>query len=247
MNQVSPAEWYRTVELGNGVTLIEEPYIVPFCRCNMFHVQGRDMSILVDTGMGLVSLREHVPLLNEGLVAAVASHAHFDHIGCHDEFEERWIHGAEADILANPTPQNTLADPYVTQMRMELFTALPSEPFDPDTYNVPAAPSTALLTDGQIIDLGDRQLEVIHTPGHSPGGIGLWEDATGIFIAGDIVYDGELVEDTYHSNMDDYIASMERLLKLPVTVVHAGHFPSFGPERYREIIENWLRERTQRV
>lgn len=246
MKQVSAQEWYRTVELGDGITLIEEPYIVPFCRCNMFHVQGRDVSILVDTGMGLVGLREQVPLLNRGPLVAVASHAHFDHIGCHDEFEERWIHGAEADILTSPTPENTLAIPYVTEMRMELFTALPPKPFDPDLYNVPAAPPTALLTDGQIIDLGDRRLEVIHTPGHSPGGIGLWEEETGIFIAGDIVYDGELVEDTYHSDMDDYIASMERILKLPVTVVHAGHFASFGPARFREIIEGWLREKQGR-
>jgi glyoxylase-like metal-dependent hydrolase (beta-lactamase superfamily II) len=37
---------------------------------------------------------------------------------------------------------------------------------------------------------------VIHTPGHSPGGIALWEAATGILFSGDIVYDGELIEGT---------------------------------------------------
>ncbi|MEM7127215.1 MAG: MBL fold metallo-hydrolase [Chloroflexota bacterium] len=243
MKQTTPTDWYRTIEMGDGVTLIDEPHIIPFCRCNMFHIRGQDRDILVDTGMGLVSLREQVALVNEKPIVAVASHAHFDHIGCHYEFEERWIHAAEADILAHPTPQNTLADPYVRSMRMELFTALPPEPFDPDAYAVPPAPATKLLADGEKIDLGDRVLEVIHTPGHSPGGIGLWEEATGIFIAGDIVYDGQLVEDTYHSDMADYIASMERILGLPVRIVHAGHFDSFGPERYREIIEGWLAEK----
>ena len=43
---------------------------------------------------------------------------------------------------------------------------------------------------GDVIDLGDRAFEVIHTPGHSPGGIGLLERKTGIFLSGDIVYDG---------------------------------------------------------
>ncbi|MCB1404296.1 MAG: MBL fold metallo-hydrolase, partial [Rhodobacteraceae bacterium] len=58
--------------------------------------------------------------------------------------------------------------------------------------------------------LGDRHFEVIHTPGHSPGGIALWEAATGILFSGDILYDGPLVEDTYHADAADYRRSMER-------------------------------------
>jgi glyoxylase-like metal-dependent hydrolase (beta-lactamase superfamily II) len=97
-----------------------------------------------------------------------------------------------------------------------------------------------VLDDGEIVDLGDRQFEVIHTPGHSPGGVALHEYATGILFSGDIVYDGPLIEDAYHSNIDDYIASMERLLRLPVRIVHGGHFPSFSGARYRDIITTWL-------
>ena len=40
---------------------------------------------------------------------------------------------------------------------------------------------------------------MIHTPGHSPGGIALWEAATGVLFSGDVLYDGPLVEDTYHA------------------------------------------------
>jgi glyoxylase-like metal-dependent hydrolase (beta-lactamase superfamily II) len=97
-----------------------------------------------------------------------------------------------------------------------------------------------VLEDGDIVDLGDRRFEVIHTPGHSPGGIALIEHATGILFSGDILYDGPLIEDAYHSNVDDYIASMERLLRLPVRIVHGGHFPSFGGDRHRDIITKWL-------
>ncbi|MCB1805150.1 MAG: MBL fold metallo-hydrolase, partial [Candidatus Competibacteraceae bacterium] len=78
---------------------------------------------------------------------------------------------------------------------------------------------------------------------HSPGGIALWEAKTGILFAGDIVYDGPLIEDCYHSNSEDYIASMERLLELPVNIVHGGHFPSYGRERHRQIIRDWLRDK----
>jgi glyoxylase-like metal-dependent hydrolase (beta-lactamase superfamily II) len=105
---------------------------------------------------------------------------------------------------------------------------------------VTGAPATRILLDGDIVDLGDRRFEVIHTPGHSPGGIALFERATGILFSGDIVYDGPLIEDAYHSNAADYVASMERLLDLPVRIAHGGHFPSFGRGRYRTIIAAWL-------
>jgi glyoxylase-like metal-dependent hydrolase (beta-lactamase superfamily II) len=106
---------------------------------------------------------------------------------------------------------------------------------------VKAAPVTRLVEDGDIVDLGDRRFEVIHTPGHSPGGIALFERASGILFSGDIVYDGPLVEDLAHSSAVDYVRSMERLLRLPVRVVHGGHFPSYGGERHRALILGWLR------
>ena len=106
-----------------------------------------------------------------------------------------------------------------------------------------AAPATQILEDRDVIDLGDRHFEVIHTPGHSPGGIALWEAKSGILFSGDILYDGPLIEDTYHSNAADYIASMERLLTLPVRLVHGGHFPSFSGERYQKLIRLWLDEK----
>ena len=80
---------------------------------------------------------------------------------------------------------------------------------------------------------------VIHTPGHSPGGIALWEEKTGILLSGDIIYDGPLILDTYHADLADYDASMERLDRLPVEIVHGGHFPSFGRQRFRSLIREY--------
>jgi glyoxylase-like metal-dependent hydrolase (beta-lactamase superfamily II) len=238
--RMAAQDWYRTVRLDEDVTYISEPHIKEFYRCNIWHVRGRDRDMLVDSGMGVVSLSEWVPLVTERDLIAVASHTHFDHIGCHHEFACRAVHAAEADIMAHPTRENTLADPYVTD---DIFDALPPEPYCSKCYRVGSAPATRLLEDGDIIDLGDRHFEVVHTPGHSPGGIALYERATGILFSGDILYDGPLIEDTYHSNADDYVASMERLLKLPVRLVHGGHFASFGGERYRELITDWLKEK----
>lgn len=242
--RVSADQWYRLRRLDDGITWIDEPHIVEFYRCNIWHIRGRDRDMLVDSGMGVVSLREWVPLVSERPLDAVASHTHFDHIGCHHEFPCRLCHEAEADILARPTRENTFSDKYVTD---DIFTALPPEPYQSTRYAVKGAPATRLLHDGDVIDLGDRRFEVIHTPGHSPGGIALWEAATGVLISGDIVYDGELIEGTSALEQAQYIASMKRLLALPVRVVHGGHFPSYSGARHRQIITGWLKAKEEQA
>ena len=237
MERIAPENWYRITPLADDITLIDEPYIKQFYRCNIWHIRGSEKDLLIDSGMGVVSLRQHVALVSEKNILAIASHTHFDHIGCQHEFAQRCVHKAEAETLAYPTRANTLADPYVTD---EIFEALPPAPYESHKYGVAAAPASFLLEDGEIISTGNRQFEVIHTPGHSPGGIALYEKASETLITGDIVYDGPLITDAYHSDMGDYINSMKRLLKLPVRTVHGGHFPSFSGERLRTIIKMFL-------
>jgi glyoxylase-like metal-dependent hydrolase (beta-lactamase superfamily II) len=237
MNRAKPEDWYRTRRVGDDVTYISEPHIKEFYRCNMWHVRGRDRDMLIDSGMGVVSLRQWVPLVTERALTAVASHTHFDHIGTHHEFPDRCVHAAEAHLLERPGRAATLADPYVTD---DIFTELPPAPYVSAEYRVKAASATRLLLDGDVIDLGDRHFEVIHTPGHSPGGIALWEAATQILFSGDILYDGPLIEDCYHSDIGDYIASMRRLAGINPRIVHGGHFPSFEGTRFRVLIADWL-------
>jgi glyoxylase-like metal-dependent hydrolase (beta-lactamase superfamily II) len=241
MRRATAEAWYRVRRVGDGVTWIDEPFVKEFYRCNVWHVRGRDRDMLVDSGMGVVPLREHVPLVTERPLVAVASHSHFDHIGGHWEFPDRLVHPAEAAPLARPDRTNTLVDPYVTDAIFE--GALPPEPYSSTTYAPKAAPASRLIGDGDVVDLGDRAFEVVHTPGHSPGGIALLERATGVMFSGDVVYDGPLIEDCPGADPAAYVASMRRLLELPVRVVHGGHFPSFSGERLREVVRAWLAAR----
>jgi glyoxylase-like metal-dependent hydrolase (beta-lactamase superfamily II) len=80
----------------------------------------------------------------------------------------------------------------------------------------------------------------MHLPGHSPGSIGLWGAATGIFFSGHAIYDGPLSDQCYQSRGPTYLATMERLRKLTPRLVHGGHFPSFGGRRYRELIDQYV-------
>lgn len=233
---IGATAWYETLSFGDGVTLIHEPWIKPFYRCNIWHVRGRDRDLLFDSGLGHFSLRTHVPLVSERDIACVASHTHFDHIGCHHEFGACAVHAAEAAILADPRNEWTLADRYATD---EMFDRLP-EGWDQSRYHVKPATVGRALQNGDVIDLGDRAFEVVHTPGHSPGGIGLFEMKTGIFLSGDVIYDGPLIDDTYHSSVPTYVETLERLRALPVSIVHGGHFPSFGPVRFGQLIDDYV-------
>ena len=234
--RVGANEWYETIKFADGVTLIHEPWIKPFFRCNIWHIRGRDRDLLFDSGLGHFSLRKHVPLVAERELTCVASHTHFDHIGCHHEFGACAVHKAEADILTNPANKKTLADKYATD---EMFDRLPLR-WDAGAYSVKPAEVGRVLEAGDVIDLGDRVLEVIHTPGHSPGGIGLYEAKSGIFLSGDIIYDGPLIDDAYHSNIETYVETLERLRGLEISIVHGGHFPSFGRVRYQQLIDEYI-------
>ncbi|MES0170278.1 MBL fold metallo-hydrolase [Mesorhizobium sp. M0027] len=238
---IDAGHWYESIRMGDGVTLIHEPWIKPFFRCNIWHVRGRDRDLLFDTGLGHFSLRRHVPLVTERKLTCVASHTHFDHIGCHHEFPDRCVHPAEAEILAGPRNEWTVADRYATE---EMFDGMP-QGWDTNRYRILPAPAGRLLEQGDIVDLGDRTFEVIHTPGHSPGGIALYENRTGILFSGDIIYDGPLIDDVYHSDIDDYVETLLRMRDLDVSVVHGGHFPSFGKIRYRQLVDEYLAQKRQ--
>ena len=236
--RIKPESWYRTTAHSDGITLIDEPWIKPFFRCNLWHVRGGQRDLLVDFGLGAVPLRRHVALLADRDIVGVASHTHFDHIGAASEFDCCHVHSAEAHILAEPDNARTLADMFVND---EMFDALPPEPYAHCGYKIAAPAKIMPLEDGDMIDLGNRRFEVIHTPGHSPGGIALWEAASKTLVSGDLIYDGPLIEDTWHSDMADYAKSMRRLNALPVRVVHGGHFPSFSGKRLHVMIDDWLR------
>jgi glyoxylase-like metal-dependent hydrolase (beta-lactamase superfamily II) len=238
-NIIGPDAWFEAVPLGVGITLIHEPWVKPFFRCNMWHVRGRDADFLLDSGLGVFPLRDAIARLAERAPICVASHTHFDHIGGHHEFGCRCVHEAESDILASPRNDLTLASRYATDA---MFDALP-EGWDSAAYAIKPAPATRVLANGDIIDLGDRAFEIIHTPGHSPGGIALWEKATGVLLSGDVIYDGPLITDSYHADLSDYDQSLSRLAALPVAVVHGGHFPSFGRARLHQLIDDYKAKR----
>ena len=95
------------------------------------------------------------------------------------------------------------------------------------------------------MELGDRTLEVIHLPGHSPGSIALYEPVSQELYAGDVVYDGALLDTLPGSDREAYAASAHRLLHLPVRIVYPGHHKPFDGDYLRELLAGYLSRRVQ--
>lgn len=121
-----------------------------------------------------------------------------------------------------------------------LVKALPEAGYDIASYAVTSTGVTRTLAEGDVIDLGNRALEVFHLPGHSPGSIGLWDKTSSTLFSGDVLYDGELLDELPGSDIPDYVQTMKRLRELPVKIVHGGHESSFGRERMIELIDAYL-------
>ncbi len=241
--KIKTGNWFKTQHMGNGITRISEAFIDPGVACNIWHIKGKERNLLFDTGTGLVSLKTSLPHFFKEPVVVVSSHTHFDHVGGSHEFDDRRLHFSEKHIISHPTRENTTVEGY---MDLELFDALPFEGFNPEEYQVRPAPPSSLVKDKDTIDLGDRRFEILHLPGHSPGTIGLYEKATRIFFSSDAVYNGKLYDDVFHSNISLYIDTMKRLLSLPPSIVHPGHFDSFDQHHMNLLIHSYLQSRQTR-
>ncbi len=92
----------------------------------------------------------------------------------------------------------------------QVWRPLPSG-VDPETFAVPGVTPTTRLHDGDRIDLGGRTLEVIHTPGHSPGSVSYLDAGNRLLFTGDHYYPGPLYAFGPGVDLDRYLASNDRL------------------------------------
>ena len=243
--------WFEHETVDDGVLRIREPHVDPFLQANLFLVRGRDRDLLVDTGLGIGSLRGELAELFERATIALATHRHFDHTGGLHEFDEVVVHRDDAEAVANAEGFASLAiEDYPPEELSgydppeSLLTALPHERYELASYGVTAVTPTRVVEEGDEIDLGDRRFEVLHLPGHTPGEIGLWEESTRTLFSGDCVYEsGILLDGLPESDIPDYVRSMQRLREVPVRIVHGGHDDSFGRDRLLELIDGYVRTR----
>lgn len=179
---------------------------------------GDKCALLIDTGLGIENILEQVKKLTNKPVVAVATHIHWDHIGGHKFFPNFYAHEAEIGWLNGEFP--------LTMEQIKAYVVedcdLP-DGFDVDKYEFFQGMPTKILKGNEIIDIGGREIEVLHTPGHSPGHLCFFEKERGLLFTGDLVYIGTLF--AYYPSTDPvaYLSSIQRVAALPVKKVLPAH------------------------
>jgi glyoxylase-like metal-dependent hydrolase (beta-lactamase superfamily II) len=215
--------------MESGVHLISEPGHV-----NSWLVEGSSNAILFDTGLGVANIRKVAEDITPRRLLVVNSHYHFDHTGGNRFFDGFAIHRIGGDLVSKPSPPE-LAELYMAYTKrlleawgpyreaddlyFHLLTAermirpLP-EGFDPMGYRVVPSVPTRLLIDGDVLDLGGRKLQVLHTPGHSPDCICLLDEANGLLFGGDTINTGPIYAQMQDSDLEEFARSTARLAEL---------------------------------
>lgn len=230
--------WFEKRAVDALTTMFTEPFVHGYMRANIWHVRGRDLDLLVDTGMGICPLAREIDTPAGKPLLAVATHIHLDHVGSLHEFALRagpLQSAAEFSLMSDAA---TYADEF--RSLEGAVSRLPWPGWNVVDYRITPAPLTRTLAEGEKVDLGDRQFTVLHLPGHSPDSIALFDERDGTFFSGDAIYDDTLLDDLPDSDKTAYRHTMRRLLDLPIRIGHGGHGPSFTRQRMREIASRYL-------
>lgn len=200
-------DWFDVYRLRDGTYAIYEPN--QFEEAISYLVEGRDRAALIDTGTGIGDIGAVVEALTELPVIVVLTHEHYDHVGGAWRFKDiyHYRNPAALKVLkagrSNESLQKYVEGDY-------LWKPLP-EGFDKDTWTIPPIVPTHLVEDGDIIDLGGRELEVIYTPGHSPGQMCLLDKRHRLLFTGDHFFPGPLYAFAEDVDLEDYVASNRKL------------------------------------
>jgi hydroxyacylglutathione hydrolase len=178
-------------------------------NCILIWDENAKKGIVIDPGDEPELILDHIKKNSIHIEAIVCTHAHFDHIGAVSDMKKATgadicIHEAELEIYNAATDQAALWG-----------------------YDLePLPPPDRLLKEGDEVKAGALSLKVLHTPGHSPGGICLY--GHGFLITGDTLFAGSIGRtDFYGGNFKEIQFSLRKIAALPPeTTIVTGHGPS---------------------
>lgn len=209
-------DWFTVDRVDESTYILSEYRHWEETHCYL--LIGSERALLIDTGLGICNICGQVRKLTDKPVTAVATHIHWDHIGGHRYFPDFYAHEAEASWLDGGFPLPLQAVRNMVADRCDL-----PEGFGIGSYEIFQGTPGRWLEDGDLIDLGGRRLQVLHTPGHSPGHLCFWEAGRGYLFSGDLVYKGTLFANYPSTDPQSYLTSLEKIADLPAKRIFPGH------------------------
>jgi glyoxylase-like metal-dependent hydrolase (beta-lactamase superfamily II) len=199
--------WYEVYKLTDDTYAIYEPFQFEEAICYL--ATGTEKAVVIDTGTGLGDLKKLVGELTDLPVSVINTHTHWDHVGANFQFDAIACYNHPECIgkLTNGVSNERLRP---SLMGDSIWKPLP-ENIDPETWSIPPVHQTRVFENGHTFDLGERTLEVIYTPGHSPGSVCFLDKKNRILFTGDTFFPGPLYVHPTDVNIEDYIASIQKM------------------------------------
>lgn len=206
--------------------LVIETLTGPPLEANSYFVAdvAQGAAILIDAPAQITARVLHLLAETQTtLQTLICTHGHFDHILGVAEVAQTTgaqvaCHLLEAEMLEHPS-------------------------YGPFSFPYPLTPvmPALRLTDGDTVPVGAHHFTVLHTPGHSPGGICLYDAAAHLLFTGDMIFRGAWGRDDLPGgSTEQLVTSLQRLAALPAeTRIYPGHGPTttLGAERWLARIE----------
>jgi len=220
--------WFEVYRIRPGVFAIYEPH--QYEEVISYLILGSRRALLFDTGMGMADIEPVVHELTRLPITLLNSHTHFDHIG------NNWRFG---DVLGVDTPftRQNLSGATHEQLQDAVvpkrFCGAVPPGFQPEKYAIQRFHISRFVKDGDIVDLGGRELEVLQTPGHAPDALCLLDRKNKLLFTGDTFYAGPIFLYVPETSISDYRKSIKRLAALvPLLdlLLPSHNFPAERPE-----------------
>ena len=243
----------KTREVSPGFHLVYLPLPMRPTIVNVYLVDGGSEWALIDTGMNtsdsvsaFLAALEHVGCRPESIRKIVCTHHHPDHFGTSRPYRDLcradvFLHPLEAERVTSFLPQARSAETARFFQRngipLERFANIPSPgEFWKGMYE-PARPDHP-LSDRLRIPIGERELEAVWTPGHSPGHCVMVFRKEKVLIVGDhllpkITPHVGIVSENAGDPLGDFLASLRKLGELDVETVLPAHGAVYHDHRKR--------------
>lgn len=202
-------DWFEVYEIAANLFVFYEPRHYEATIVNL--LIGKQKAILIDTGCGIGNLRKAVEKVTEKPIVVINTHTHLDHLGSNRQFDEIAMldHPLSHHVAKKGAPHQTLQTEIVAE---NLVTQPWPQGFDPRTFYLPPFSVSRWFKDGERLNLGGEDLEVIHTPGEAPDHICLLDRAHRILFCGDILLHGPVWTHLEGGSLPDLITSYRKLM-----------------------------------
>lgn len=209
--------WFTVTQLEKNIYALAE--FSHWEKVVSYLLVDKNQAFLIDTGMGYASIRQEVEKITSLPVIVLLTHTHWDHIGSIGEFDDIYLYD-------NISEKENLINGFNSIKIIELNDKLMFEDgFRPKKYLVKGKKNFTVLKDQQFIHSENFDIQVLHTPGHTPGSVCFYISKLKALLTGDTLYPGPLYAQMPESSISDFIFSIKRLQKYaePELKILPGH------------------------